>query len=884
MKKLILIMCSVLLSLLVSAQGYTLMWEDNFDNPVLNETQHWTILEGTGVNGWGTNEIECYRRNNIGIEKEASGVNCLVITAKKENYGSSNFTSGRLVTQQKVACKFGKIEARIKLPHTANGLWPAFWMMGDDISTVGWPKCGEIDIMEMGGGNGISRGLTDKWMSGALHSGENWDVVSSDFQESSAPYGLQDDFHLYTLIWDETSIKMYLDLDKYPSASPYYTKSIAGTDVAGNVYHYFHKPFHILLNLAVGGDFMGIYNSSGVTALPTDGATAKMYVDYVRIYQKGDPGDIYNGPAETVPPTGFTASKGAVTSNSVELLLNGTDNSGTVVYYITYNTTTLTVKATSGVEKAYKINGLNSSTAYNFSVIAKDVAGNVASNNPIIVNATTSFEGPSTNAPTPTVVATKVVSIFSDAYSNAAGATNFNPGWGQTTTESLIQVGTDNVLKYANLNYQGTEFGNHVNVADMKYMHVDVYSSDETVFQITPISPGQEKLYTVPTLTQNSWNSYEIPLSYFSNVLLYDLFQIKSVGFGGKTVYLDNIYFYTDATADTQVPTAFTATASTIVSDGVTLLLNATDNSGAVFYDITYNSTTVTTSWGSGLQKSFAISGLTGSTNYSFSIVARDRTGNAVSSPIVVPATTLSALPAAPTPTFVTAKVMSLFSDAYTNVTGANFDPGWGGGPISDALLGGNTAKKYDTFSYKGVQLASAVNASTMTKLHIDIYPTTETSVKVSPINTSKAGVLKQNDTSVGTLIPNQWNSFNIALAAIGVDMSAMDQFIFSGGTGGTFYMDNLYLFNDSNTSLNSIETETGISCYPNPVMDKLIVLAKSEISEVIIRNLLGQSVKSTTINSTSKSIDLSDVTTGNYSISVKLANGQLFIQKFVKL
>ena len=69
-------------------------------------------------------------------------------------------------------------------------------MMGDDISTVGWPKCGEIDIMEMGGGNGITRGLTDRWMSGALHSGENWDVVSSDFQESSAPYGLQDDFAL----------------------------------------------------------------------------------------------------------------------------------------------------------------------------------------------------------------------------------------------------------------------------------------------------------------------------------------------------------------------------------------------------------------------------------------------------------------------------------------------------------------------------------------------------------------------------------------------------------------------------------------------------------------------------------------------------------------
>ncbi len=880
MKKLILILFSVLLSFIVSAQGYTLMWEDNFDNPVLNETQHWTILEGTG---WGTNEIECYRKNNISIEKEANGVNCLVITAKKETYGSSNFTSGRLITQEKVACKFGKIEARIKLPHTANGLWPAFWMMGDDISTVGWPKCGEIDIMEMGGGNGITRGLTDRWMSGALHSGENWDVVSSDFQESSAPYGLQDDFHLYTLIWDETSIKMYLDLDKYPSASPYYTKSIAGTDVAGNVYHYFHKPFHILLNLAVGGDFMGIYNSSAVTALATDGATAKMYIDYVRIYQKGDAGDIYNGPAETIAPTGFTAAKGAVSSNSVELLLNGTDNSGTVVYYIAYGTTTLTVKATSGVEKSYKIIGLNSSTAYNISVIAKDVAGNVAGNNPIIINATTTIEGPSTSAPTPSVVASKAVSIFSDAYSNAAGATNYNPAWGQATVGSIIQVGTDNVLKYTNLNYQGTEFGNHVNVADMKYMHVDVYSSDETVFQITPISPGQEKLYSVPTLTQNSWNSYEIPLSYFSNVLLYDLFQIKSVGSGGKTVYLDNIYFYTDAATDTQAPSAFTATKGVLTADGVELLLNATDNSGAIFYDITYNSTTVSTSWGSGLQKSFTISGLTGATNYSFSIIARDRSGNAVASPIVVSATTLFALPAAPTPTFAATKVISLFSNAYTNVIGANFDPGWGGGPISDVLLGANATKKYDTFSFKGVQLATAVNASAMNKLHVDIYPITETTINVSPINTSKAGSLKEGSASLGTLIANQWNSINITLSTIGVDMSSMDQFIFKGGTNGTFYMDNLYFFNDLGTGLNEVATSS-VKCYPNQVIDKLNVKAETEIQQLIIHNLLGLSIKSVTINSTSKSIDLRDVAAGNYFVSVLLANGQLFTQKFVKL
>jgi hypothetical protein len=589
---------------------------------------------------------------------------------------------------------------------------------------------------------------------------------------------------------------------------------------------------------------------------------------------------------DTQPPTAFTATAGALGATTVELLLNATDNSGAVAYTISYGTTptVLTTSGVSATQISYIVTGLTPSTAYTFSVTAKDAAGNTATNSPITVNATTTaVVGPATSAPTPTAAASKVVSVFSDAYTNAAGATNFNPNWGQGTVESIIQIGTDNVLKYANLNYQGTEFGNHVNVADMKYMHVDVYTSDETLFQITPISPGQEKLYTVPTLTQNSWNSYDIPLSNFSNVLLYDLFQLKSVGSGGKTVYLDNIYFWTDAAADTQAPTAFTATKGAVTSDGVELLLNATDNSGAVFFDITYGTTTVTTSWGSGLPKSFTVSGLTGSTNYSFSIVARDRSGNAVASPIVVTATTLSALPAAPTPTVAAAKVMSLFSDAYTNVTGANFDPGWGGGPISDVLLNGNATKKYDNFTYKGVQLAAAVDASSMTKLHVDIYPTTETSIKVSPINTSKTGTLKQHDTSVGTLVANQWNSIDIPLSTIGVDMSAMDQFIFSGGTGGTFYMDNLYFYNDTSTGLNTVDTSNSISCYPNPVADKLTVSAKSEISQVIVRNLLGQTVKSVAMNGLEKSINMSDISAGNYFVTVKLANGLLSTQKLVK-
>lgn len=390
MKKILIAVCLLFISSFSYAQDYKLVWEDNFDKPVLDEVNHWTI-EVNG-DGGGNNEMQYYRRENISIEKHSSGVNCLVINAKRENFNGKVVTSGRLVTRGNVSCKYGKIEARIQLPSTANGLWPAFWMMGEDYSTVGWPRCGEIDILEMGNSGGIAAGTQNRFMNGACHWGEVWTYYAKN---STAPYSVQDNFHLYTLIWDSTAVKMYLDLDKYPTNLPYYEMSLAGQNVAGNVAHYFHKPFSILLNLAVGGNFTGITgndNINKITALPIDGTPAKMYVDYVRIYQKGDPGQEFHGPStnvEFIPPTSFTAIKGAVTPNSVELLLNATDNSGSIVYEISYNGSTLITKGVSGTQLSYVISGLSTSTTYNFSVVAKDVSGNVAANNPIVVSATT---------------------------------------------------------------------------------------------------------------------------------------------------------------------------------------------------------------------------------------------------------------------------------------------------------------------------------------------------------------------------------------------------------------------------------------------------------------------------------------------------------------
>lgn len=274
---------------------YQLVWQDTFSGTQLDETNNWTI-EVNG-NGGGNNELQYYRRENISVGIEpVSGESCLIITAKKENFSGKTATSGRLITKDKVSFKYGKIEARIKLPKTANGLWPAFWMMGTDYASVGWPACGEIDIMEMGNSTGINNGTQDRYLIGACHWGPSWNGGSypNYAKATTISYGLQDDFHLFTLIWDANAVKMYVDLDKYPNNTPYYEMTITNTATDQDPGNYFHKQFFVLFNLAVGGNFTGIWDINQITAL--NNGNAHMYVDYVKVYQKGDTGEEYTGP------------------------------------------------------------------------------------------------------------------------------------------------------------------------------------------------------------------------------------------------------------------------------------------------------------------------------------------------------------------------------------------------------------------------------------------------------------------------------------------------------------------------------------------------------------------------------------------------------------
>lgn len=285
MKK-ILIALFLLSTFTLSSKDYQLVWEDNFDQAELNE-DNWTVV--INGKGGGNKELQYYRRENISIGKEVeTDASCLIITAKKENYRCRRATSGRLMTKDKMSFKYGMVEARIKLPKTANGLWPAFWMLGSDFPEAVWPKCGEIDILEAGNVNGIKNGTQEFLFNGACHWGEKFNKGAYPHysNERVNPYSIQEGFHLYTLVWDEEKLTMYIDRDKYPDAAPYFEMPISGDGQPNHPSRYFHKEYFLIFNLAVGGNFPGIWKIKEVTALKN--GDASMYVDYVRVYQKGN--------------------------------------------------------------------------------------------------------------------------------------------------------------------------------------------------------------------------------------------------------------------------------------------------------------------------------------------------------------------------------------------------------------------------------------------------------------------------------------------------------------------------------------------------------------------------------------------------------------------
>ena len=233
------------------AQNWTLVWQDEFTNGISTD---WVFETGNGSSGWGNNELQYYRQQNATVENGN-----LVITARQESVGGYNYTSARMKTQGRKSWKYGKVEARIAMP-SFTGSWPAFWMLGDSISSIGWPACGEIDIME--------HVNTETQTHGTIHWQDHNNLYAN--YSGATPIGNVTDFHVYTIEWDANAIKWYVDNTLYHEAS--IANGVNGTSE-------FHENFFILLNMAIGGNWPGFVVDN--TAFP-----ARMLVDYVRVYQQ----------------------------------------------------------------------------------------------------------------------------------------------------------------------------------------------------------------------------------------------------------------------------------------------------------------------------------------------------------------------------------------------------------------------------------------------------------------------------------------------------------------------------------------------------------------------------------------------------------------------
>ncbi len=348
-----------------------LVWSDEFSaNGAVNSSNwfHQTQLPPSGNGNWFNGEVQHYT-NQLANSFVDAGV--LSIVAKKESFTdqgvTKQYTSARL--NSKFAFKYGRVDIRAKIPKDA-GTWPALWMLGKSVNEDGayfdavygntdWPACGEIDILE----HGITRSQPDNYIQSALHtpssSGATINIGGVVVGDNIA-----NNYHIYSMNWSPNQISFLVDNVVFYTYNP----SVKNASTWP-----FTNEQYILLNIAMGGV---------AGTIPSNFTQTAMVIDYVRVYQNTTP--------DTQKPTNFTASVGTIAGSAVELLLNATDDSGNVSYNVTYGANgTASTFSPSGVQKSLVISGLLPNTDYSFTVTASDASGNMALNNPIVLNAKT---------------------------------------------------------------------------------------------------------------------------------------------------------------------------------------------------------------------------------------------------------------------------------------------------------------------------------------------------------------------------------------------------------------------------------------------------------------------------------------------------------------
>jgi hypothetical protein len=503
-----------------------------------------------------------------------------------------------------------------------------------------------------------------------------------------------------------------------------------------------------------------------------------------------------------------------------------------------------------------------------------------------VENVNSSNSNPTSNAPTPPARETlDVISIFSDSYNNITGA-NYNPYWEQSGFDSASSTfepsGSGNaVLAYSNFNYQGIEFNSVQDITSMEFLHLDIWTVDGVVPSITVISSGTELPKEI-TNGDGAWQSIEIPVAGITGDLA-NAIQLKFTGGNGSSsaIYVDNLYFYKNPTASGE-----DATISALEVDGVSVV-GFTPNSASYLFALPGGTTTVpqitlaTTTDASALPTITQATAIPG--DATVLVTAQNGTTTktySVSFYIGAPHVN------APTPpSREVLDVISIFSDSYNNISGANYNPYWqqigydSANPAFQPTGSGNAVLAYSNFNYQGIEFNSVQDITSMEFLHLDIWTVNGVIPSISVI-------------SSGTELPKTitngdgaWQSIEIPVAGITGDLTNAIQLKFTGGNGlsNAIYVDNIYFWKEAALGTNDFEI-LNFKAFPNPSRTSWAIKTENIIiSSIKVFDILGKNVVSLFPNTIETVIDGSSLKVGLYFAQIKTVSGVKIIKLIKK-
>ena len=495
-------------------------------------------------------------------------------------------------------------------------------------------------------------------------------------------------------------------------------------------------------------------------------------------------------PADDVKPVMGTATLVSNTHNTAVIAVTATDNEEVGKYHI--------VSATPAYDKMLvptdgkiTVTDLTPSTEYALTITAVDLAGNESENAVTVAVTTAKYDvAPSASPDAPNYPANQVKAVYSDTYEADC---NFGE-WGSGTQYTQDTYGKKYVT--TNLGYFGLfEFA--LNCSNLEALHLDVWTADNMTFRVVPIHGAAEVGVTV-SLKGQQWNSVEIPLSDYVGVPDWtNVYQIKIDNASNRTFWLNNIYFYTTQAPDTddEAPTAVTATATPSYFS-VTIHAKATDNSGAVVYEVKNGEDVLASRTGVSAENTdIVVSNLTPNTDYNLTLVAKDESANAAE-PVNIAVKTLEAPAPAPAPTHAAENVYAIYSDAYTSPVYFGIG-GWGQATVATE---GNLAAKDKAYllqntNYLGWEINNnqPIDVSAYNKVHLDVYALADGSLQFTPI--SLATPNNKENVQILTL-KEGWNQFDIDCATFtGVEFDKIIQVKFAEGGNATYFIDNVYFY-----------------------------------------------------------------------------------------